>query len=61
MTIIESTSMTDGIHHKTCHEKFVDLRFDFLESVKKKWDIEGGETFMGIKWQGGIDITIERK
>lgn len=54
--------MTDGIHHKTCHEKFVDLRFDFLESVKKKWDIEGkAETFMGIKWQGGIDITIERK
>ena len=28
MTIIESTSMTDGKHHKTCHEKFVDLRID---------------------------------
>jgi len=40
--------MTDGIHHKTCHEKFVDLRSDFLVSVEMKWDIEGeAETFMG--------------
>jgi len=40
--------MTDGIHHKTCHEKFVDLRSDFLVSVEMKWDTEGeAETFMG--------------
>jgi len=53
--------MTDGIHHKTCHEKIVDLRSDFLVSVEMKWDIEGeAETFMG-NLVAGIDITIESK
>ena len=53
--------MTDGIHHKTCHEKFVDLRSDFLVSVEMKWDTEGeAETFKG-KLGAGIDITIESK
>ena len=53
--------MTDGIHHKTCHEKFVDLRSDFLVSIEMKWDTEGeAETFKG-KLGAGIDITIESK
>ena len=33
--------MTDGIHHKTCHKKFVDLRIGFFKISKMKLDIEG--------------------
>lgn len=52
--------MTDGIHHKTCHEKFVDLRSLFLLKISKmKWDIkgEGERNIEGqIGWLFGILI-----